>query len=282
MAAAVSSSCSTLSIISVTRDASSSSAASRRERGPVDGRVADHDVVDVAGQPERLRQREREDARVTRQREHPADHLAAAYRLAGHPDRRAGGAADQVLALASSAPRSRTAYGVSRPAVARARSSYGVGPVAFFCSVTLQHPLQVGVGEDPGRVQLVAQRDEVVEPRVALAQPGRVEPVHLPPVRPAAGGAEDVLADAEPPLVRHPVVLVERDVRESRSYAGDSQMSSWRTNRTSNGKDTGSSWVSTQCLSSRSVGPARPAARSTRPRGTGRCAARRTRGGRGR
>ena len=59
---------------------------------------------------------------------------------------------------------------------------------------------------------LVAQRHEVVEARVPPAELVSVEPMHLPPVRASVGRAEHVLADTEPALVRHPVVLVEGDV----------------------------------------------------------------------
>ena len=75
-----------------------------------------------------------------------------------------------------------------------------------------EDPVDVRVGEDAGRVQLVAQRGEVAEPRVALGEVGGAEAVHLAPVGTPPGGAEDVLADGEPALVGHPVVLVEGDI----------------------------------------------------------------------
>ena len=58
-----------------------------------DGHLRGADRVVAAGQPHCLRQRVGEDAGEARSRQHPAQDPAAAHRLAGHPDRRSGGAA---------------------------------------------------------------------------------------------------------------------------------------------------------------------------------------------
>src|SRR5215207_11716911 len=58
--------------------------------------------------------------------------------------------------------------------------------------------LEVGVAEQPGRVQAVAQRRELVEPRIAPAEDVGVQPVQLPPVRPAGDLARDRLEGGEP------------------------------------------------------------------------------------
>ena len=67
------------------------------ERRPVRGRVRDQHVVGDAGadQPDRLGQGERHHAVPAGSAEHPAEQLAAADRLAGHPDRLAAGAGGQ-------------------------------------------------------------------------------------------------------------------------------------------------------------------------------------------
>jgi hypothetical protein len=69
------------------------------ERGSVGGRVADHDVVVSLGQPQRLEQREGQDPLVSLAGEHPVDQRPAAYGLAGHSDRGAGGTAHEVVGV---------------------------------------------------------------------------------------------------------------------------------------------------------------------------------------
>ncbi len=76
-----------------------------------------------------------------------------------------------------------------------------------------EHLFGVVVGEEPSRVELVPQRDEVAEPRVHRGQGLGVAVVHLAPVRPPAERLRLRLEPAEVVLVGRPDVLVDRDVR---------------------------------------------------------------------
>ena len=75
-----------------------------------------------------------------------------------------------------------------------------------------EHPVQVAVGEDAGRVQLVAYAEEVVEVRVDRPERVGVPVVHLAPVRPAAQRRAHLLEALEIRLVRHSNILMDRDV----------------------------------------------------------------------
>ena len=68
------------------------------ERRAVGGGIGEQYVLEPgARQPQRLREREGHQAREAGPGEHPLQQRAAAHRLAGHPDRLAGRAADDVI-----------------------------------------------------------------------------------------------------------------------------------------------------------------------------------------
>lgn len=78
------------------RAAFSALPASRRERGAIDARVAQHDVVVLLGEPQRFGEREGEDAAVTRKFQRGIQHLAHPDRLRCDADRHATRAHDEV------------------------------------------------------------------------------------------------------------------------------------------------------------------------------------------
>src|SRR3954451_3906975 len=71
-------------------------------------------------------------------------------------------------------------------------------PISGASGSRAQHALQVGVGEDAGRVEPVPEGHELLEPRVPRPQHVGVETVQLPPVRPSADLARDRLQRREP------------------------------------------------------------------------------------
>src|SRR5699024_11089162 len=85
--------------------------------------------------------------------------------------------------------------GVSSGTGAPRRRPVVIGPHGTAVTPSGQDLLRVDVAEDPRRVEPVADGDEVVEMlhhhREILGGPG----VHLPPVRPAARGEEDLLGE---------------------------------------------------------------------------------------
>ena len=84
--------------------------------------------------------------------------------------------------------------------------------MSTLAKLSAEHPVQVVVGEDPGRVEPVAHGQEVVELRVGRAQRVRVAVVQLAPVRPAAQRLADRLDGPEVRLVRRAGELVHGDV----------------------------------------------------------------------
>ena len=117
--------------MSVTRAAARSSAASAAMRGAVDARVAEHDVVVGLGEPQRLGQREGEDARDTRERERRVDDLADADRLARDADRDAARADDHVEGVVAQRGR---CQGRDGSGDARRRQPV-IGPSSTVCGV---------------------------------------------------------------------------------------------------------------------------------------------------
>src|SRR5690606_40458418 len=86
------------------------------------------------------------------------------------------------------------------------------GPDRYSQSLLTEHAFEIRVLEHAVRVEPVAQSDEVVEARVALAQHSRIESVHLAPVRTAAVGDHDLLDRLE--VLRRVLapIAVHRDV----------------------------------------------------------------------
>src|SRR3954469_23925091 len=76
----------------------------------------------------------------------------------------------------------------------------GGAATAVLASATdgAQHPVQVLVAQHPGGVEPVADGDELVEARIALAEHRGVQTVQLPPVRAAADLTGDLLQRGEP------------------------------------------------------------------------------------
>ena len=92
------------------------------QRVALGGRVADDDVLDLLGQPQRLGQGEGEDAGEARGSRTRSRQRPAAHRLAGHPDRRPGARGAPGRRRWRRTPRrSTTATGASRCCVARSR-----------------------------------------------------------------------------------------------------------------------------------------------------------------
>src|SRR6201995_301761 len=75
-----------------------------------------------------------------------------------------------------------------------------------------QDPIQVGIGEAAGRIDLVFCFPEGLELGIQLAQAVLSEGVHLAPVRAAADPGHDRFEQREVGLVRQPAVLVDGDV----------------------------------------------------------------------
>ena len=133
------SSCAMSSTMSVTRAAARSSAASAAMRRAVGARVPQHDVFVRLGEPQRLGQREREDAAVPGQRERRVDDLAHADRLARDADRHAARphepcrgrcSAARPGSMAATGPEtSATAAVMRRPVLGRAASTGRPGTV---------------------------------------------------------------------------------------------------------------------------------------------------------